>query len=129
MMVLFRRSIGYCDLQEISGRREGTTCCSGHCKAAVRRIVEQVRADTEQWSQLQEMLVQVRDEMAELQASRDFWEDRAVKSDTQYQSLHSTVRFVSCSLIVVVQLAFGLRTRKTWFSSCCSLDLLSKDGT
>ncbi|XP_020215056.1 vimentin [Cajanus cajan] len=65
--------------------------CSGHCKTVVRRIVEQVRAETEQWSQMQEMLGKVREEMEELQASRDFWEDRARHSDFQIQSLHNTV--------------------------------------
>ncbi|OWM69179.1 uncharacterized protein LOC116210392 [Punica granatum] len=78
--------------QERSGRKEGAATCSGHCKAVVRRIVEQVRAETEQWSQLQDMLGQVRDEMQELQASRDFWEDRALSSNTQNQSLHSAVQ-------------------------------------
>ncbi|KAH7543529.1 hypothetical protein FEM48_Zijuj02G0193600 [Ziziphus jujuba var. spinosa] len=66
--------------------------CSGHCKAIVRRIVEQVRAETEQWSQMQEMLGKVREEMEELQASRDFWEDRALDYDHQMQSLHSAVK-------------------------------------
>ncbi|KAF5735797.1 hypothetical protein HS088_TW15G01313 [Tripterygium wilfordii] len=66
--------------------------CSGRCKAIVRRIVEQVRAETEQWSQLQEMLGQVRDEMEELQVSRDFWEDRALDSDYEIQTLHSAVQ-------------------------------------
>ncbi|KAK2641157.1 hypothetical protein Ddye_022920 [Dipteronia dyeriana] len=66
--------------------------CSGHCKAIVRRIVEQVRAETEQWSQMQEMLGQVREEMEELQASRDFWEDCALDSDYQIQSLCSSVQ-------------------------------------
>lgn len=68
--------------------------CSGHCKAIMQRIVEQVRAETEQWSQMQEMLGLVRDEMEELQTSRDFWEDRALESDYQIQSLKSTVRFL-----------------------------------
>lgn len=67
--------------------------CSGRCKAVVRRIVEQVRVETEQWSQMQEMLGQVRKEMEELQASRDFWEDRALNSDYQIQSLRADVRF------------------------------------
>ncbi|KAL2329227.1 hypothetical protein Fmac_022654 [Flemingia macrophylla] len=66
--------------------------CSGHCKTVVRRIVEQVRAETEQWSQMQEMLGKVREEMEELQASRDFWEDRARHSDFQIQSLHNAVQ-------------------------------------
>ncbi|OIW05588.1 hypothetical protein TanjilG_23374 [Lupinus angustifolius] len=66
--------------------------CSGHCKTIVQRIVEQVRAETEQWSQMQEMLGQVREEMEELQASRDFWEDQAVHSEFQIQSLHNAVQ-------------------------------------
>ena len=57
----------------------------------MRRVVEQVRAETEQWSQMQEMLGQVRNEMEELQASRDFWEDRALDSDYQIQTLQSAV--------------------------------------
>lgn len=66
--------------------------CSGRCKAIVRRIVEQVRAETEQWSQMQEMLGQVREEMEALQASRDFWEHRALDSDNHIQSLSSSVQ-------------------------------------
>lgn len=58
----------------------------------MRRMVEQVRAETEQWSQMQEILGQVREEIEELQASRDFWEDHALDSDEQIQSLVSTVR-------------------------------------
>ncbi|KAK4741982.1 hypothetical protein SAY87_025570 [Trapa incisa] len=77
---------------EVSSSERSTSSCSGHCKAVVRRIVEQVRAETEQWSQLQEMLGQVRDEMEELLASRDFWEDRARDSDSQKRSLHSSVQ-------------------------------------
>ncbi|CAN4119865.1 unnamed protein product [Withania somnifera] len=65
--------------------------CSGRCKAIVRRIVEQVRAETEQWSQMQEMLQQVRGEMEELQASRDFWENRALDFAHEIQSLQSSV--------------------------------------
>lgn len=65
--------------------------CSGRCKDVVRRIVEQVRAETEQWSQMQDMLAQVRSEMEELQNSRDFWEGRALTSDNEIHSLHSSV--------------------------------------
>ncbi|KAK7258132.1 hypothetical protein RIF29_32607 [Crotalaria pallida] len=71
--------------------REGNVC-SGYCKTIVQRIVEQVRAETEQWSQMQEMLGQVREEMEELQASRDFWEDRAMQSESRIQSLHKAVQ-------------------------------------
>ncbi|KAL4342033.1 hypothetical protein GQ457_08G001900 [Hibiscus cannabinus] len=66
--------------------------CSGHFKAIVQRIVKQVRAETEQWSQMQEMLGQVRDEMEELQKCRDFWEDRAHDSDYRILSLQSAAK-------------------------------------
>ncbi|KAG2674871.1 hypothetical protein I3760_13G157800 [Carya illinoinensis] len=66
--------------------------CSGRCKDIVLRIVEQIRVETEQWSQMQEMLGQVRKEMEELEASRDFWEEQALNSDHQIQSLCSTVQ-------------------------------------
>lgn len=65
----------------------------------MQRVVEQVRAETEQWSQMQEMLGQVRDEMEELQASRDFWEDRALDSDQQIQLLHSAVSTLSLHML------------------------------
>ncbi|KAE8678854.1 Myosin-related isoform 2 [Hibiscus syriacus] len=66
--------------------------CSGNCKAIVQRIVKQVRAEMEQWSQMKEMLGQVRDEMEELQKCRDFWEDRALDSVYQIQSLQSVAK-------------------------------------
>ncbi|GAB2277032.1 hypothetical protein Dimus_011740 [Dionaea muscipula] len=66
--------------------------CSGHCKAIVKRIMEQVRAETEQWTQMQEMLGQVREEMEELQASRDFWEERALSYERETQFLHASVQ-------------------------------------
>nr|XP_027078317.1 myosin heavy chain, embryonic smooth muscle isoform-like isoform X1 [Coffea arabica] len=66
--------------------------CTGRCKAVVRRIVEQVRAETEQWSQMQGMLLQVRKEMEELQNSRKFWEDQALNSDREVQCLQSSVQ-------------------------------------
>lgn len=66
--------------------------CSGRCKVILRRVIEQVRAETEQWSQMQGILGQVRKEMEELQASRDFWEDRALDSDFEIQSLNSAVQ-------------------------------------
>ncbi|ESQ30343.1 hypothetical protein EUTSA_v10011423mg [Eutrema salsugineum] len=65
--------------------------CSRHCKAVMRKIADEVRAEAEQWSQMQEMLGQVRNEMEELQSCRDFWQNRALDSDSQIQSLHSSV--------------------------------------
>ncbi|CAL0329369.1 unnamed protein product [Lupinus luteus] len=82
-------SLLYSSIEKVP--REGNLC-SGHCKTIVRRIVEQVRVETEQWSQMQEMLGRVREEMEELQASRDFWEDRATQSEFQTQPLHNALQ-------------------------------------
>lgn len=73
------------EFPELAKRQQ--EACSGHCKAIVRKIVEHVRAETEQWTQMQAMLGQVRDEMNDLQASKDFWEDRALESDERLQTL------------------------------------------
>ncbi|CAM8970275.1 unnamed protein product [Rhodiola kirilowii] len=65
--------------------------CSERCRAVVRRVTEQVRLETEQWCQLQEMVEKVREEMEQLQASRDMWEREALDSKNQILSLNSTV--------------------------------------
>ncbi|KAL4592166.1 hypothetical protein LXL04_005152 [Taraxacum kok-saghyz] len=70
---------------------ESNNKCSGRCKVLVRRVVEQVRAETEQWTQMQEMLGQLRQEMEELQTSKDFWETQALASNNQIKSLQSNV--------------------------------------
>lgn len=76
-------------LQEEEGEEE--PCC-GRCRAVVRRVVtEQVRFETEQWSQVQEMLEKVKEEMEELQTSRDNWQQRALFSQDHIFSLNSTV--------------------------------------
>ncbi|KAL8227049.1 hypothetical protein R6Q57_016881 [Mikania cordata] len=67
--------------------REAGKKCSGRCKLLVRKMAEQVRVDTEQWSQMQVMLGQLRQEMQELQTSRDFWETQALGSNQEIQSL------------------------------------------
>uniref|UniRef100_A0A7N0RHG3 Uncharacterized protein n=1 Tax=Kalanchoe fedtschenkoi TaxID=63787 RepID=A0A7N0RHG3_KALFE len=76
--------------------KEGTSDdekqCSGRCRAVVRRVVEQVRIETEQWSQMQEMAEKVKEEMEQLQASRDMWEQKALDSENQITSLHCTVQ-------------------------------------
>ncbi|XP_068648938.1 uncharacterized protein [Aristolochia californica] len=63
--------------------------CGGRCKAIVRKIVEQVRSETEQWSQMQVMLGQVREEMEELRASRDLWQNRAIESQDRLLAVQS----------------------------------------
>ncbi|KAF2582095.1 hypothetical protein F2Q68_00006744 [Brassica cretica] len=80
------------DLQDLSVQDTYTKKdCSRHCKAVMRKIADQVRAEAEQWSQMQDMLGQVRNEMEELQSCRDFWQNRALESDSQIQNLYSSV--------------------------------------
>ncbi|GAB2246119.1 hypothetical protein Droror1_Dr00001612 [Drosera rotundifolia] len=71
--------------------KPGGLSCSGHCKVILKKILEQVRIETELWTQVQEMLGLVREEMEELQASRDFWKKQTLASDTELRSLRSTV--------------------------------------
>lgn len=85
--------------------------CSGHCKAIIRRITEQVKAEKDQWSQMQEMLNQVREEMEELQVSREFWKDQALESESQIQSLQSSVRTSLCNCDCGGRLKNGERRR------------------
>ncbi|WOK92420.1 hypothetical protein Cni_G01111 [Canna indica] len=63
------------------------SCCN--CKEVVGRIMQQVRAESEQWSEMQEMLDQVRIEMEELRYSRDQWQRRAIASDINFHSQHA----------------------------------------
>ncbi|XP_038979213.1 uncharacterized protein LOC120109556 [Phoenix dactylifera] len=51
--------------------------------------MEQVRVETEQWSEMQGMLDQVRVEMEELQSSRELWQHRAITSDIDMRSIQS----------------------------------------
>ena len=53
--------------------------------------MEQVKAESEQWTEMQDMLEQVRLEMQELQSSRDTWQHRAMASDISLRSLNSQV--------------------------------------
>lgn len=83
-----------CSNFTVQERKSEEKRCSGKCKRIVRKIVEQVRAEMEQWTLMQEMLESVKQEMEELQSSRDFWQDRALDSEDQLQSLLSSVRYL-----------------------------------
>ncbi|CAN6285163.1 unnamed protein product [Urochloa humidicola] len=65
------------------------SCCD--CREIVWKIMEQVKAESEQWTEMQDMLEQVRLEMQELQSSRDTWQHRALVSDISIRSLNSQV--------------------------------------
>lgn len=61
--------------------------CKERWKATIRNIVEQVHDETEQWSQVQELLHHVHHEMEDLKKSRDFWEDRALQAAKKIATL------------------------------------------
>ncbi|CAI0412555.1 unnamed protein product [Linum tenue] len=89
-MASFRHPYKERKSREEQQQQQQQQACTGSCKAIVRRVMEQVRAETEQWSQMQAMLGQVRDEMEGLQVSKQFWEDRALEADSNLQHLHSS---------------------------------------
>ena len=65
------------------------SCC--RCKEIVGMIMQQVRAESGQWTEMQDMLEQGRLEMQELQSSRDTWQRRGIASDISLGSLNSEV--------------------------------------
>ena len=67
--------------------------------------MKQVRSESEQWTEMQDMLEQVRLEMQELQSSRDTWQRRAIASDFTLGSLNSQVSGSSL-LVLHVRLCF-----------------------
>ena len=69
----------------------GHKCCC-KCKEIVGRVAAEVKAESEQWTEMQEMLDQVRLEMEGLKSSRDIWQSRAVTSELNLRSLYSRVR-------------------------------------
>ncbi|KAJ0982311.1 hypothetical protein J5N97_010566 [Dioscorea zingiberensis] len=62
--------------------------CS-YCKEVVRRVVEQVRSETDHWNEMQGMVEKVKLEMEELQLSKDLWQRRAMSSDLSLRSVHA----------------------------------------
>jgi len=69
----------------------GHRCCC-KCKEIVGRIAEEVKAESEQWTEMEEMLDQVRLEMEELKSSRDLWQRRAIASGLNLRGLYYHVR-------------------------------------
>lgn len=53
--------------------------------------MEEVKVETEQWGDMQEMLKQVREEMDDLHCSRDFWERCAIQSNHKLRSTNTKV--------------------------------------
>lgn len=82
-----RAEQGIVDCIRKMGASQENKLCSERCKATIRKIAEQVQAETEQWSQVQEILHHVREEMEDLQKSRDFWEDHALHADEKVATL------------------------------------------
>lgn len=64
--------------------------CS-YCKEVMRRVLEQVRAETDHWNEMQVMVEKVRVEMEELQVSRDLWRRRASSAELNLRLVHAKV--------------------------------------
>ena len=62
-----------------------------YCKATIRRIVEQMRVESEHWSQMQDVLRSLQEEMSTLSREREHWETRALRAEAELLSLHETV--------------------------------------
>ncbi|XP_039117960.1 uncharacterized protein LOC120253803 [Dioscorea cayenensis subsp. rotundata] len=62
--------------------------CS-YCKEVMRRVLEQVRAETDHWNEMQVMVEKVRVEMEELQVSRDLWRRRASSAELNLRLVHA----------------------------------------
>jgi hypothetical protein len=62
-----------------------------YCKATIRRIVEQMRAESEHWSQMQDVLKSLQDEMSTMSRERGQWEKRALRAESELLSLHHKV--------------------------------------
>jgi len=78
------------------------SCCD--CREIVWKIMEQVKAESDQWTEMQDMLEQVRLEMQELQSSRDTWQHRAMASDISLRSLNSQVsRCYSYAYVFIIE--------------------------
>lgn len=65
-------------------------------KAAIRKIADHVQAETEQWSQVQDILHHVQEDMNNLYVSREVWEERALQAEAQLLALQEQVHRWRC---------------------------------
>lgn len=72
-------------------------CCN--CNQIVARIAKEVKAESEQWTEMQEMVDQVKVEMEDLRSSRDLWQRRALASEHSLHSLYSQVSEILISFL------------------------------
>lgn len=86
-----RAEQGIVDCIRKMGASQENKLCSERCKATMRMITEQVQAETEQWSQVQETLQHVIEEMVVLRKSREFWKDLALHADEKVETLQMLV--------------------------------------
>ncbi|RVW18240.1 hypothetical protein CK203_109326 [Vitis vinifera] len=83
--------------------------CSGRCKVIVRRIMEQVRTETEQWSQMQEMLEQVEE-----------WKQKALSSNDKANELQAQENHQANSNSTMQKEQVLSEGRKNIHTQCCS---------
>lgn len=79
------------------GRRSQQTLAEEmYCKEAIRRIVQQVEAEIEQWSQMQDLLRNLQREFEGLSEWQKLWEDRALRAESQLKCLQEEVHKWRC---------------------------------
>lgn len=86
-----RAEQGIVDSIRKMGASQENKLCSERCKATMRMITEQVQAETEQWSQVQETLQHVLEEVEDLRKSREYWKDLALHADEKVATLQILV--------------------------------------
>eukprot|EP00250_Pteridium_aquilinum_P024349 c28955_g1_i1 orf=464-2470(+) len=67
-----------------------------YCKETIQRIVQQVQSEIEQWSQMQDILHNLREELEGLSETQKLWEERALRAEAQLTSLQEEVHEWRC---------------------------------
>lgn len=67
-----------------------------YCRAAIRQMVAQMQAESEQWSQVQKILLSLQEEMGFLIETRELWEKRALKAEAELSSLEEMMHDWRC---------------------------------
>ncbi|KAI5060030.1 hypothetical protein GOP47_0024450 [Adiantum capillus-veneris] len=80
-----------------SGRQTQQTAAEAmYCKETIQRLVQQMQAEMEQWSQLQDILYKLQGELASLTEAQRFWEERAHRAEAQLLSLQEELHDWRC---------------------------------
>ncbi|MCO5580751.1 hypothetical protein L7F22_034621 [Adiantum nelumboides] len=88
----FKRNAQLCTRR----RTQQTVAEEMYCKETIRRLVEQMQAEIDQWSQLQDILFKLQEELDGLNERQRFWEERAHRAEAHLLSLQEELRDWRC---------------------------------